>query len=156
MNKEERGSRCRGGMSLIRAARQPLLLVHTTTADDHDWSEPYDPYLPRGGSSANPSGEPGRPAGNTKTAAIQQQIDDTVGIMRENITRVAERGERLDVLQDKTDNLAVNAQGFRRGANRVRKNMWWKDMKMRIIIGVGIAILIVIIVVPIVKAVQNK
>ncbi|KAG9095792.1 hypothetical protein FRC06_009421 [Ceratobasidium sp. 370] len=119
-------------------------------------SEPYDPYLPRGGSSANPSGEPGRPAGNTKTAAIQQQIDDTVGIMRENITRVAERGERLDVLQDKTDNLAVNAQGFRRGANRVRKNMWWKDMKMRIIIGVGIAILIVIIVVPIVKAVQNK
>ncbi|CAE6440945.1 unnamed protein product [Rhizoctonia solani] len=118
-------------------------------------SEPYDPYLPRGGSSTNPSGEPGRPA-NPKTAAIQQQIDDTVGIMRENITRVAERGERLDVLQDKTDNLAVNAQGFRRGANRVRKNMWWKDMKMRIIIALGVAILIIIIVVPIVKAVQNK
>ncbi|CAE6444529.1 unnamed protein product [Rhizoctonia solani] len=128
---------------------------HHHPTDDNDWSEPYDPYLPRGGSSANPSGEPGRPS-NPKTAAIQQQIDDTVGIMRENITRVAERGERLDVLQDKTDNLAVNAQGFRRGANRVRKNMWWKDMKMRIIIAVGVAILIVIIVVPIVKAVQNK
>ncbi|KIM51625.1 hypothetical protein SCLCIDRAFT_142891, partial [Scleroderma citrinum Foug A] len=80
-------------------------------------SEPYDPYLPRNGSSSNPSG----PAGNSKTAAIQQQIDDTVGIMRENITKVAERGERLDSLQDKTDNLAVSAQGFRRGANRVRK-----------------------------------
>ncbi|RPD79125.1 hypothetical protein L226DRAFT_422923, partial [Lentinus tigrinus ALCF2SS1-7] len=79
-------------------------------------SEPYDPYLPRGGSSSNPAG-----AGNSKTAAIQQQIDDTVGIMRENITKVAERGERLDQLQDKTDNLAVSAQGFRRGANRVRK-----------------------------------
>jgi hypothetical protein len=25
-----------------------------------------------------------------------------------------------------TDNLAVSAQGFRRGANRVRKQMWWK------------------------------
>jgi hypothetical protein len=24
------------------------------------------------------------------------------------------------------DNLAVSAQGFRRGANRVRKQMWWK------------------------------
>lgn len=123
-------------------------------------SEPYDPYLPRGGSSSNPAG-----AGNAKTAAIQAQIDDTVGIMRENITKVAERGERLDQLQDKTgaydhrllglwrrrgvvtaqvwlpprlgrrvselanwgrasfppDNLAVSAQGFRRGANRVRK-----------------------------------
>ncbi|KAG6371272.1 synaptobrevin-domain-containing protein [Boletus reticuloceps] len=89
-------------------------------------SEPYDPYLPRNGSSSNPSGSQGNP----KTAAIQQQIDDTVGIMRENITKVAERGERLDSLQDKTDNLAVSAQGFRRGANRVRKNMWWKDMKV--------------------------
>ncbi|KAJ6618116.1 synaptobrevin-domain-containing protein [Mycena sp. CBHHK59/15] len=81
-------------------------------------SEPYDPYLPRNGSSSNPT--PGG-QGNAKTAAIQAQIDDTVGIMRENITKVAERGERLDSLQDKTDNLAVSAQGFRRGANRVRK-----------------------------------
>ncbi|KAF8989920.1 synaptobrevin-domain-containing protein [Cyathus striatus] len=112
-------------------------------------SEPYDPYLPRNGSTPNPAGPS---QGNPKTAAIQAQIDDTVGIMRENITKVAERGERLDSLQDKTDNLAVSAQGFRRGANRVRKNMWWKDMKMRIIIGVAIAVIIVIIVVSIVKA----
>ena len=46
--------------------------------------------------------------------------------MRENINKVSQRGERLDALQDKTDNLAVSAQGFRRGANRVRKQMWWK------------------------------
>lgn len=116
-------------------------------------SEPYDPYLPRAGSSGpNPSGAPG---GSSKTAAIQAQIDDTVGIMRENITKVAERGERLDSLQDKTDNLAVSAQGFRRGANRVRKNMWWKEMKMRIIIGVGVVILLIIIIVPIVRATKH-
>lgn len=64
-------------------------------------SEPYDPYLPRNGSSSNPAGGSSQ-GGNPKTAAIQQQIDDTVGIMRENITKVAERGERLDSLQDKT------------------------------------------------------
>jgi hypothetical protein len=46
--------------------------------------------------------------------------------MRENINKVSERGARLDSLQDKTDSLAVSAQGFRRGANRVRKQMWWK------------------------------
>jgi len=113
-------------------------------------SEPYDPYVPRD----NTGGGAGAGASNPKTAAIQAQIDDTVGIMRENITKVAERGERLDSLQDKTDNLAVSAQGFRRGANRVRKNMWWKDMKMRIIIAIGIIILLVIIIVPIVKAVH--
>jgi Synaptobrevin len=41
--------------------------------------------------------------------------------MRDNINKVSARGER-------TDNLATSAQGFRRGANRVRKNMWWKDV----------------------------
>lgn len=112
-------------------------------------SEPYDPYIPGGGSSNNPTGAP-KAGGNAKTQAIQQEIDATVGVMRDNLTKITERGERLDALQDKTDNLAVSAQGFRRGANRVRKAMWWKDMKMRILIVVGIIILIVIIVVPIV------
>jgi hypothetical protein len=78
-----------------------LLLInpthfHALVLHDHR-SEPYDPYLPRGGSSSNPPA-----GGNPKTAAIQAQIDDTVGIMRDNITKVAERGERLDQLQDKT------------------------------------------------------
>lgn len=68
--------------------------------------------------------------------------------MRENINKVSQRGERLDALQDKTDNLAVSAQGFRRGANRVRKQMWWKDMKMRVCLIAVIIILIVVIVVP--------
>jgi len=113
-------------------------------------SEPYDPYVPRPGSGAQ-GAESSSGRGNQKTAAIQAQIDDTVGIMRENITKVAERGERLDSLQDKTDNLAISAQSFKRGANKVRKNMWWKDMKMRIIIGAGIAVIIIIIVVAVLK-----
>ncbi|KAG8892453.1 hypothetical protein FRC00_012048, partial [Tulasnella sp. 408] len=109
-------------------------------------SEPYDPYVPRGGEA--PSGNATRPApGNSKTAALQADIDRTVDLMQKNIAKVAERGERLDDLQDKTDNLAVSAQGFRRGANRVRK--------MRIIIAVGVAILLVIIIVPIVKSTQK-
>lgn len=68
--------------------------------------------------------------------------------MRSNIVGVSERGERLDSLQDKTDNLAVSAQGFRRGANRVRKQMWWKDMKMRVCLIICIIILLVVIIVP--------
>ena len=44
------------------------------------------------------------------------------------------------------DTLAVSAQGFRRGANRVRKQMWWKDMKMRLCLIGGVIILLVIII----------
>ncbi|KAI0413251.1 synaptobrevin [Xylaria grammica] len=105
---------------------------------------PYDPYIPSGQGGA-PQQQQG---GNNRTQALQAQIDDTVGVMRENINKVSQRGERLDALQDKTDNLAVSAQGFRRGANRVRKQMWWKDMKMRMCIIIGIIILLVIIIVP--------
>ncbi|EHY57492.1 Vesicle membrane receptor protein (v-SNARE) [Exophiala dermatitidis] len=104
--------------------------------------QPYDPYIPSGGQGG------AAPGGNQRTAALQAQIDDTVGVMRENINKVSQRGERLDSLQDKTDNLAVSAQGFRRGANRVRKQMWWKDMKMRMCIIAGIIILLVVIIVP--------
>ncbi|KAJ9115809.1 hypothetical protein QFC22_004950 [Naganishia vaughanmartiniae] len=135
-------------------------------------AEPYDPYIPSGSSSNNPTGQPAHahspdglfpnsPPGQGPsrkagpTAQLQEEIDTTVGVMRDNITKMTERGERLDHLQDKTDGLAESAQGFRRGANRVRKQMWWKDMKMRIVIGVGIAVLIIIIVVPIVKAVKK-
>ena len=77
-----------------------------------------------------------------------QEIQGAVDVMRSNLQKAGERGERLDNLQDKTDNLATSAQGFRRGANRVRKQMWWKDMKMRICIIVGIIILLVVIIVP--------
>ncbi|KAH9889237.1 synaptobrevin-domain-containing protein [Xylariomycetidae sp. FL2044] len=109
---------------------------------------PYDPYIPSG----QAGGQQQQQGGNARTAELQRQIDDTVGVMRQNMAKVSERGERLDSLQDKTDNLAVSAQGFRRGANRVRKQMWWKDMKMRMCLIVGIIILLVIIIVPAVVA----
>ncbi|WFD39363.1 synaptobrevin [Malassezia japonica] len=115
----------------------------------------YDPYIPSGGASSNPTGGTG--AGNSRTAQIQAQIDETVGVMRDNINKVNERGENLNSLQDKTDNLSVSAQGFRRGANRVRKQMWWKDMKMRMLIVVGIIALLCIIIIPAaVKGTEHK
>lgn len=108
-------------------------------------SVPYDPYIP-----SNEPSTPTQQQGPSRTAQLQAEIDDTVGIMRENINKVAERGERLDSIEDKADNLAVSAQGFRRGANRVRKQMWMKDMKMRFCIVLAIIILLVVIIVPIV------
>lgn len=113
---------------------------------------PYDPYIP---TEPAAGGAAQSQPGNQRTAALQAQIDDTVGVMRENINKVSQRGERLDSLQDKTDNLAVSAQGFRRGANRVRKQMWWKDMKMRMCLIAGIIILLIVIIVPAVVATKH-
>ncbi|KAL2269089.1 hypothetical protein VTJ83DRAFT_3935 [Remersonia thermophila] len=46
--------------------------------------------------------------------------------MEDNVRMVQQRGVRLEDLQNKTDDLATSAQGFRRGANQVRKKMWWR------------------------------
>lgn len=94
----------------------------------------YDPYLLE----------------ENKTAALQAEIDDTVDIMRNNINKVAERGEMLSSIDDNADNLAVSALGFKRGANRVRKQMWWKDLKMRMCLFLAAVLLLVVIIVPIV------
>lgn len=103
-------------------------------------NEPYDPYIPAHAGAAN----------NNKLAATQADIDNTVAIMQDNLNKVAQRGDHLDSLQDKTDNLASSASQFRSGANRVRKQMWWKDMKMRLcLIALVVIIVIVVIVVPV-------
>lgn len=66
--------------------------------------------------------------------------------MQSNVNKLSQRGENLDVLQNKTDNLKDHADGFRRGANRVRKDMRWKNIKMWMWIIAGIAALILVIV----------
>lgn len=77
--------------------------------------------------------------------AIQAGIDITTGVMRHNINKVSQRGEPLDSLNDKTDNLSVSAQGFRRDANRVRaeQSLWAKAYRgvtqgVEIVGGVGV------------------
>ncbi|TDL20281.1 hypothetical protein BD410DRAFT_684296, partial [Rickenella mellea] len=51
---------------------------------------------------------------NSRTADIQRQIDDTVGMMRDNINKMAQRGERLDSLQVESGGVHVGPAGAER------------------------------------------
>lgn len=57
-------------------------------------------------------------------------------IMVQNIDSVLQRGERLDLLVDKTDTLAGQAYAFRRGARNVRRQQWWKNVRITALLGV--------------------
>jgi vesicle-associated membrane protein 4 len=61
---------------------------------------------------------------------------------------MGERGDHLNILDDKVTDLSNSARLFRTGANRVRKQMWWKDMRMRMCLFVFVAVLLVVIIVP--------
>ena len=73
---------------------------------------------------------------------VQQDIDNVRGIMTENIERVLERGERIDLLVDKTDRLGVGAHDFRVRSRGLKRKMWWKNMKLMVLLGVVVFILI--------------
>ena len=77
---------------------------------------------------------------------VQAEIDNVRGIMTENIERVLERGERLDLLVDKTDKLGEGARDFRVRSRGLRRRMWWKNMKLMVLVAVVIVFLVYLLV----------
>lgn len=77
----------------------------------------------------------------------QQEIENVRGIMTENIERVLERGERIDLLVDKTDRLGAGAADFRVRSRGLKRQMWWKNTKLMILIGAVVIFIIVFIVI---------
>ncbi|KAI8999521.1 synaptobrevin-domain-containing protein [Gaertneriomyces semiglobifer] len=65
-----------------------------------------------------------QPQSPKKTEQVQQQVDEVIGIMHNNIDKVMQRGERLESLQNKTDDLQQGALQFKRGATKVRRQMY--------------------------------
>jgi vesicle-associated membrane protein 7 len=77
---------------------------------------------------------------------VQGEIDNVRGIMTENIERVLERGERLDLLVDKTDRLGGSARDFRVRSRGLKRRMWWKNMKLMVMLVVVIVFLLYLMV----------
>ncbi len=77
---------------------------------------------------------------------VQQDIDNVKGIMTENIERVLERGERIDLLVDKTDRLGVGAHDFRMRSRGLKRRMWWKNVKLMVLLGVVVVFLLYLVV----------
>ncbi|KAF9355619.1 hypothetical protein BGX34_010344, partial [Mortierella sp. NVP85] len=65
---------------------------------------------------------------------VKGQIDQVKDVMVQNIERVIERGERIELLVDKTDNLNQQAFVFKRRSTALKKTMWWKSTKLTIIL----------------------
>lgn len=87
-----------------------------------------------------------------KTDQVQSEVDQVVGIMHGtpsdpgNINKVMQRGEHLESLQNKTEDLQNSSLQFKRGANQVRREVWWKDMKLKLIIGGIVSVVLIIII----------
>jgi len=58
------------------------------------------------------------------------ELNQVKDIMVQNVEQILSRGERIELLVDKTDAMAGQATAFRRGARNVRRQMWWKNTKV--------------------------
>ncbi|WRT66331.1 uncharacterized protein IL334_003286 [Kwoniella shivajii] len=74
----------------------------------------------------------------------QSDLNNVKDIMVQNIDSILQRGERLDLLVDKTDTLAGQAYAFRRGARNVRRQQWWKNARITALTGVVLILILYI------------
>ncbi|KAK6630317.1 hypothetical protein RUM44_004984 [Polyplax serrata] len=72
---------------------------------------------------------------------VHGELDELKKIMVKNIDSVATRGERLELLINKTENLTTNSVSFRQTSRNLSRALFWKNLKFYFIIG-GIAALV--------------
>ncbi|XP_062596666.1 vesicle-associated membrane protein 8-like isoform X1 [Saccostrea cucullata] len=88
-----------------------------------------------------------KPGAGDHVSALRSQVDDVKNVMTQNIERVLDRGERLENLIDKTEELEASSSQFQKTAKKIRKKYWWKNTKMMIIIGVVVFVILIVIVI---------
>ncbi|EMP27325.1 Vesicle-associated membrane protein 7 [Chelonia mydas] len=84
--------------------------------------------------------------GTDQMVETQAQVDELKGIMVRNIDLVAQRGEKLELLIDKTENLVDSSVTFKTTSRNLARAMCMKNLKLTIIITVVSIVVIYIIV----------
>lgn len=77
-----------------------------------------------------------------KVANVALQVNDVKDVMQDNIQSVLRNQDNIETLLDQTDTMKNEANGFQRSANRAKDKMWWKNVKMQIVIVVLVLILL--------------
>lgn len=75
---------------------------------------------------------------------IRGGVLDLKNVMIDSIDNILERGDRLELLVSKTENLSQQAFAFKTDASRVRNMMYWKRVKTAATIA-GVVILLLYI-----------
>ncbi|KAJ1814002.1 hypothetical protein LPJ56_003195 [Coemansia sp. RSA 2599] len=64
----------------------------------------------------------------------QGEISQVKDVMVQNIERVLERGDRIDILVDKTNTLNNAAFAFRKRSTALKRQFWWRNQKLMAIV----------------------
>ncbi|MED6235402.1 Vesicle-associated membrane protein [Ataeniobius toweri] len=74
------------------------------------------------------------PRGSDRVTETQMQVDDLKGIMVRDIDLVAQRGEKLELLIDKTENLVDSSVTFKTTSRNLARAMCMKNLKLTVVV----------------------
>lgn len=80
-----------------------------------------------------------------KLAGVQAQVKEVKNVMLNNIDAVMSRGIKLDDLQEQTTDLQRHAQTFQDTGRRIRRKMWYENMRAKIVVIAIVVILALVI-----------
>ncbi|XP_015431683.1 PREDICTED: vesicle-associated membrane protein 4-like isoform X2 [Dufourea novaeangliae] len=96
--------------------------------------------------------EPSSTKADGKMDSVRLQIQEVTDVMRNNVQKVMERGDRLEELQEASDRLSMAGDEFRAAAKRAQQKAWLQNFKTRIIlVTITMTVVICIIVSIVVK-----
>ncbi|GMH35652.1 hypothetical protein BSKO_03520 [Bryopsis sp. KO-2023] len=81
----------------------------------------------------------------SRVSAVRSKVEEVKNIMVENIDKVLERGQKIEVLADKAHDLNLNAQQFHKAGVSLRRKMWFENFKMKVLI-VGILLILALVI----------
>jgi len=86
-----------------------------------------------------------------KVSKVQHELNGAINVMRSNINKALNRGEKLEDLETKSEMFEMSAFQFKSTSTKLSNRLWWNNMKMKMllagIIFIGFIVLIVCIIV---------
>eukprot|EP01016_Furgasonia_blochmanni_P021922 TRINITY_DN2402_c0_g1_i7.p1 TRINITY_DN2402_c0_g1~~TRINITY_DN2402_c0_g1_i7.p1 ORF type:complete len:307 (+),score=68.73 TRINITY_DN2402_c0_g1_i7:55-975(+) len=76
------------------------------------------------------------PAAWDKLAAAQKNVDELTGVVENDIRKMTDNAKQLDNLQGKTEKMKNVSKEFQKNTKEVKDIMWWRNMKLMIILAV--------------------
>ncbi|RUS87814.1 hypothetical protein EGW08_004413 [Elysia chlorotica] len=77
---------------------------------------------------------------------LEGEVSEVTSLLRDNVEKVVGRGERIDALQSRSEDLEHSSSHFRSSAKQLKRKMWWKNCKLMCLIIVIVFVIVAVIV----------
>ena len=85
---------------------------------------------------------------SNKIQGIQNEVDQVKDVMKNNIKNMYNNVEDVQIMEQKADELKVEAEKYNESAVKLKRTTWWQNCKWWIIL-IAVIVLLIIIIIPV-------